>query len=60
VNTENRLATTSTTHVHSAFNTFIAANGFFGALNIMEIVPILGFVMQEYVATQIKNVSVGM
>lgn len=28
-------------------------------MNIMEIVPILGFVMQEYVTTQIKNVSGG-
>jgi hypothetical protein len=52
VNTENRLAATSTAHVRSAFNTVIAANGLFGALNIMEIVPILGFVMQEYVTTK--------
>jgi hypothetical protein len=47
-------------HVHGALSTFIAANGLFGALNIMEIVPILGFIMQEYLTTQIKNVSVGM
>jgi hypothetical protein len=53
MNTENRLAATSTPRLHSVCNTFIAAYDLFGALNIMETVPTVVFVVHEYV--HIKN-----
>jgi hypothetical protein len=53
MNNENRLAATSTPHLHSVCNTFIAAYGLFGALNSLETVLTVGFVVHEYV--HIKN-----